>query len=221
MAQAERVGVSGPASDSHVLTGTVQESLNGPSIDAMLRGLTERPNVQSTLILSRKDGSIIRATGTGLPEQRGDPESAVYQWSQVPGSTGGLEGSERGGASIAEKSEESAEAQQSARPVEILASSIFQFVNNANVLGETLGVTSRGAPRPNGAFTAGAYGDDTDSTNKDRSYDEDAESGPSEDEVQLLRLRTKHQEIIIFPDPNYICCVVQKVSKAGNAPNRR
>jgi ribosomal protein L25 (general stress protein Ctc) len=187
----------------------------------MLRGLTERPNVQSTIILSRKDGSIIRAAGIGLSEERGVSTSAGYQWSQVPGSTSDPEGSERGGASTAEKSEESAENQQGARPVEVLASSIFQFVNNANVLGETLGAASREGPRSNGAFTAGAYGEGTNPANTERSYEEDAESGSSEDEVQLLRLRTKHQEIIIFPDPNYICCVVQRVGKVGNVPNRR
>jgi hypothetical protein len=187
----------------------------------MLRGLTERPNVQSTIILSRKDGSIIRAAGIGLSEERGVSTSAGYQWSQVPGSNSDPEGSERGGASTAEKPEESAETQQAARPVEVLASSIFQFVNNANVLGETLGAASREGPRSNGAFTAGAYGEGTNPANTERSYEEDAGGGSSEDEVQLLRLRTKHQEIIIFPDPNYICCVVQRVGKVGNVPNRR
>lgn len=37
------------------------------------------------------------------------------------------------------------------------------------------------------------------------------------DEVQLLRMRTKRQEIIIFPDTKFLCCVVQAVGKLGQA----
>jgi hypothetical protein len=29
-------------------------------------------------------------------------------------------------------------------------------------------------------------------------------------------LRTKRQEIIIYPDTNYLCCVVQSVGKQAN-----
>jgi hypothetical protein len=36
-----------------------------------------------------------------------------------------------------------------------------------------------------------------------------------ESQVQLLRLRIKSREIIVFPDPQYLCCVVQRVGKQG------
>lgn len=45
---------------------------------------------------------------------------------------------------------------------------------------------------------------------------EEVENSSKEDQVQLLRLRTKRQEIIIYPDSNYICCVVQSVGKQAN-----
>lgn len=192
-----------------------RESLSGPSIEAMLRGLTERPNVQSTLILSRKDGSIIRATGIGGSGERGfSARATTNQWSQARESPGGPEKSEKD-LLAGDKQAESADAQPGAKPVEILASSIFQFVNNANALGCILGATSRDGTRLNGPPAMGAREESMDASKGGRTTEEDAENGPSEDQVQLLRLRTKHQEIIIFPDPNYLCCVVQRVGKAG------
>lgn len=35
----------------------------------------------------------------------------------------------------------------------------------------------------------------------------------TDNDVQLLRLRLKKQEVIIFPDPKYLCCVVQDMDK--------
>lgn len=186
----------------------------------MLRGLTERPNVQSTLIISRKNGSIIRATGIGLPEQRNPSVSdKQYQWPEGRESNSAAEGPDGDRASTTEKADDGDT--QATRPVEVLAASIFQFVNNANVLGNTLRAASRSGGRADGSYAAGNHGEAADTSRKERTSEEDAENMPSEDEAQLLRMRTKHQEMIIFPDPNYICCVVQRVGKAATAPERR
>ena len=188
----------------------------------MLRGLTERPNVVSTLILSRRDGSIIRATGVDTPEERGSSASGKsFPWSPHQPPTDGQEIAGRGGSSTVDKVDESTDARQPMKPVEVLAGSIFQFVHNANVLGETLETASRAGGRADGAFAASGYGEDQDGPKKERAFEHDTEHNSSADEVQLLRLRTKHQEIIIFPDANYICCVVQKVGKTSASHDRR
>ncbi|KIW75812.1 hypothetical protein Z517_10556 [Fonsecaea pedrosoi CBS 271.37] len=200
-----------------------REVLNGPSIDAMLRGLTERPNVQSTLILSRRDGSIIRVTGIASPAGEGRPAASAtaYQWPQKEESRRGTDASEKEQSSTAHETDDTSEVQYIEKPVERLASSIFQFVNNANAMGATLGAASRSAARPDGTYPGAAYGEAKTVQNKERNTEEDAENGDTEDEVQLLRLRTKHQEIIIFPDPNYICCVVQRIGKTATGHDRR
>jgi hypothetical protein len=43
--------------------------------------------------------------------------------------------------------------------------------------------------------------------------DADMHEKIGESEVQLLRMRTKTQEIIIFPDAKFLCCVVQAIGK--------
>ena len=185
----------------------------------MLRGLTERPNVQSTLILSRRDGSIIRATGVGTLERKASTAPGKsYQWSQARASNNGSQGPDIGGTSSTDKADDG-DLQQIAKAVEVLAASIFQFVNNASMLGEILGTASRTGGRTDGPYATAGYG--TDASRKETISEEDAENAPGEDEVQLLRLRTKHQEIIIFPDSNYICCVVQRIGKAGISNERR
>ncbi|EHY57455.1 hypothetical protein HRR83_002939 [Exophiala dermatitidis] len=249
------------------------QNANGlSSIDAMLRGLTERPNVQSTLILSRKDGSIIRATGvvarnttsrptssTGAPAPpphtstppKSNPMSKNTQ--EGEGATTSQDGGAEAGAATPTPAEGKQGQEQEVtqilsdpepepEPLEVLASSIFQFVGHADSLGLTLGSISRGASDTGagghghghgyGSEITGNTGRTNDqrpsssSDNKQqprRTPGDDEESDTTttrgtEDEVQLLRLRTKHQEIIIFPDPNYICCVVQKMgNKAGGS----
>jgi len=112
------------------------------------------------------------------------------------------------------------EAEDKPGPTEVLAATIFHFVNSATSLGLTLGSTSRNAASSEGTVAAGGYGS-TANASKSDAAEEESDSKASEDEVQLLRLRTKHQEIIIFPDPNYICCVVQRAGKAGNTVDNR
>jgi len=195
-----------------------KDTLDGPSIEAMLRGLTERPNVQSTLILSKKDGSIIRATGFDASEKPNTSNTGQsYQWSPAQGGTERSDRHDGNGAGIKVTSETNA-SQDEPKTVEVLASSIFDFVNSASALGLTLGTTSRLTATSDRTPRRPT---DRESTTTERNPEDEIESRNGADEVQLLRLRTKHQEIIIFPDPNYICCVVQRVGKAGNAPDRR
>lgn len=192
-----------------------QESLNGPSIDAMLRGLTDRPNVQATLILSKTDGSIIRATGVIVTEQQlSSGAGSQYRWSRSR--------QDEQETSKVKEQEQSNSGQQEGdpgrgkqQPVEILAASVFQFVNNAASLGLTLGSISR-----NSGISGAVSYKDSSTSNLEASAEEE-HPRTKDDEVQLLRLRTKYQEIIVFPDPNYICCVVQKVGKAGSNLDRR
>lgn len=190
----------------------------------MLRGLTERPNVQSTLILSRRDGSIIRATGVAAaktpktsPSTIGVGGRAGAPYPQDPQTHTGNAGQTpvEGGNDVAtqntaEATETSAQ-EKTPEPVELLAASIFQFVSNADALGVTLGTVTRGAVAGAESGTA-LYGENA---RHDGGRDEEFDQTRGEDDVQLLRLRTKHQEIIIFPDPKYICCVVQRMGKTA------
>ena len=182
----------------------------------MLRGLTDRPNVQSTLILSKKDGSIIRATGSiTTDKQLSSGAGGQYQWSKTQDSESdaarnkesdqGNTGQDEGGAQ-----------QDTQQPVELLAASIFQFVNQAASLGVTLGSISRDAD-----LSAAASYRDSSASRQEQENAEEESLRTKEDEIQLLRLRIKFQEIIVFPDPNYICCVVQRVGKAGSNQDRR
>jgi hypothetical protein len=49
---------------------------------------------------------------------------------------------------------------------------------------------------------------------------EEGETRRNDSQVQLLRLRVRHREIIIFPDPQYLCCVVQRVGKQHSGAPR-
>ena len=49
----------------------------------------------------------------------------------------------------------------------------------------------------------------------------DSEELREESQAQLMRLRIKSREIIIFPDPQYLCCVVQRIGKQGTAVEGR
>jgi hypothetical protein len=47
--------------------------------------------------------------------------------------------------------------------------------------------------------------------------DADAHDKVGGNEVQLIRMRTKRQEIIIYPDTKFLCCVIQAVGKFGQS----
>lgn len=196
-----------------------QDSSNQPSIDAILQGLTDRPNVQATLILSRKDGSIIRASGSLATSQS---DSAIQrrtytQSNQIPAVETSSEGAGKNDVVTTEQKPGENETTTGANPTELLAASIFQFVNAAAGLGTTLLFTSNSELfgrqfTPNGT---------ADLPVQVKTDERDDYTQQDDQEVQLLRLRTRHQEVIIFPDPRYLCCVVQKIGKQGSGLDTR
>lgn len=180
-----------------------------PSIDAILRGLTDRPNVESTLILSRKDGSIIKTSGFAAIERRGRAQSTVP-----------LQPTE-GVPQVREEStkdEETSVEQKRTMPAEELAASIFHFMKAASALGMTLTTVVEEQHIEDGnslrSSETAVNGGDMDGNT------EEGEMRRGESQVQLLRLRIKHREIIIFPDPRYLCCVVQRVGKQAGGSSR-
>ncbi len=103
-------------------------------------------------------------------------------------------------------------------PAEELASSVFQFVTSASFLGTTLcSVAVQVGEEDGAALRHPRQGDNL----SNETALEDSEDVRGESQVQLIRLRVKSREIIIFPDPHYLCCVVQRVGKQGNAADGR
>jgi len=182
----------------------------------MLKGLSDRPNVQCTLILSRHDGSIIRATGVVALETPSTYTLGDHRQNLPPREAG----TETDGRPPERR--DSGPQEYSPTPAEVLAASIFQFVTNATSLGTALGSTTRTGSEGDGSAMGGRRLAST-SVTKQKAHggDEDFEGHDADDdEVQLLRLRTKQHEIIIFPDANYICSVVVTVGQ-HTAPVRK
>lgn len=190
-------------SDSlHALLPSINRSLQDSTIDTLLRSLTDRPNVESTLILSRKDGSIIKSAGFASAATRkralsSAPERPIDQTNPAEDDAG--------------------EEQTKVTPAEELAASVFQFMTAAGALGSTLATVSAQQDREGGMQqsenkTSAAH------TGNDDTVDEVFDQADAQ--IQLLRLRIKQQEMIVFPDPRYICCVVQRVGKLHNVNGR-
>ena len=99
-----------------------------------------------------------------------------------------------------------------------MAASIFQFVKVANSLGTTLGTISAEHELED-SNPLRRLGPDTRSEQNNGAVDE-SEALRADSQVQLLRLRVKHREIIIFPDQRYLSCVVQRVGKQSGADGR-
>lgn len=177
-----------------------QEDAQESAVDLILQNLSRRPNVRSTLILSRKDGSIIKTSG-----------AIAQDGATVPGHSRNFRSTEL--SSPPAKAEEDALTEddgqdlksQSASNTRLLASSIFGFVAAATALGESVCSIEQGNQSLTGRASAEKESQDT-------KPGISSQSQPDGD-VQLLRLRLKKQEIIIFPDPNYLCCVVQDLEK--------
>ena len=115
-------------------------------------------------------------------------------------------------------SEEAVSEHKKLLPHEELAASIFQFMKVAGTLGSTLTSVADEQAQEEGnqlrrSDAASSVPDADGST-------EEAEIRHADSQVQLLRLRVKHREIIIFPDPHYICCVVQRIGKQASGAAR-
>ncbi|KAL4794909.1 hypothetical protein BDV19DRAFT_180958 [Aspergillus venezuelensis] len=229
-------------------------------VSALLSHLTSRPGVQSTLILSRKDGSIIQTTGAlapstprrtrseisspapvapappvpeAVPEEAGadavptttdatptSPNSTeTTSQTQIPTSTA---------ASIPLPT--SPQPQQPSNPyqptqAESLAAHIFTYVSSASSLsfalshplGDGESTPSSNTNGIHGPPTPGIGNGPTSGTGADGEGDDF--EGQDEDEVKLLRLRTKKHEIVVVPDRKYLLCVVQDgTGAAAGAP---
>ncbi|MCJ1278682.1 hypothetical protein MMC21_006499 [Puttea exsequens] len=135
-----------------------------------LSRLANKPGVQSTLILSKSDGSIIRSTGL---------LASVSTSSDEDGASNGASQNELGDptsplrAGTEYKRNESGS--QKGNTAEDVARMVFAFVAASN------------------SFTVGL----------DKS-----------DEVKLLRLRTRKNEIVIVPDPKFLLVVIHDTPPA-------
>jgi len=166
-----------------------QGTEEAPLVDVILHNLSKRPNVRSTLILSRKDGSIIKASG------------AIADDTPV-------QAQDRRRENVVQDQDESVESEEpEVTGAQMLASGIHAFVAAAAVLGESMRSVDNGSSMLSGRPRI----KDDDQAGSAPLVDQKARG---EDNVQLLRLRLKKQEIIIFPDSKYLCCVVQDLEKS-------
>ncbi|RLL93701.1 hypothetical protein CFD26_101915 [Aspergillus turcosus] len=188
-------------------------------VTALLSHLTSRPGVQSTFILSRKDGSIIQSTGLLASAQ---PRNNTTSATQTPPATDDANSTTSPPAESLDPSPPAGTstlpaptAQKPYQPsqAEALAARIFAFVTSASELGITLSCP-RAEDRDgyqtglNGSagLGDGAARDDARTEGVDREED---------GEVKLLRLRTKKHEIVVVPDRKYLLCVVHDAAHAS------
>jgi hypothetical protein len=158
--------------------------------------------------LSRKDGSIIKVAGFTSAGKRSRTQStAAY-----PAASATQSSEENGSAD-----EEVPNDTNTTSPSEELAAAIFQFMKVAESLGSTLTSISKEevlddsvGQRSDAGFRA-----------QDRNLQaEDSDSRRHDSQVQLLRLRVRQREIIIFPDVHYLACVVQRIGKQQGVDTR-
>ncbi|KAJ5772492.1 hypothetical protein N7520_003021 [Penicillium odoratum] len=182
-------------------------------VTALLSHLTSRPGVQSTLILSRKDGSIIQRTGQLAPQESSQPRPTPIAPSEQT-----LSPSDSAPAPPAP----SAPSHQISQ-AEALAAHIFAFVTSASALEASLSrpITQQSNEIPPTSVGLDGYDTYSNGTHNPQE-DRDGESTDREDEeVKLLRMRTRKHEIVVVPDRKYLLCVVHDASHANGGPSAR
>jgi hypothetical protein len=167
------------------------------------------------LILARKDGSIIKATGFTSTQSMKEAQSTATPASDAPAQLH-INGGEAPAAEHAH-SDTSTAAQS---PAEELAGSIFQFVQSASLLGTSLCTVSVDNDEDASTFRRVDPGESVAPEQRTKP-DNGSRELQDESQIHLLRLRIKSREIIIFPDPLYLCCVVQRVGLQGQGLNTR
>lgn len=183
-------------------------------VTALLSHLTSRPGVQSTLILSRKDGSIIQSTGL-LAAQETNPLH------QTPLASSTAEANPLAQPdSTPDSPAPTTPSTYQPSQAEALAAHIFTFVSSASALGVSL---AKPIPQSSDAPSSssldggyGTYGNGTSAAQEER--DAEGTDRDDEDEVKLLRMRTKKHEIVVVPDKKYLLCVVHDAAGASGGP---
>ncbi|KAI1538477.1 Robl-LC7 domain containing protein [Pyrenophora tritici-repentis] len=149
-------------SDSHLIFLYLSPTMaqHAPEeILSLLTRLSQKPGVQSTLILSRENGTIIRTSGLISSSSSANPNSTLPASSSETGVDNFTNGRQEGGIHSAEN----------------VASMVWSFL-----------------------IAAGSLVDELD----------------KEDEVKLLRLRTKKNELVIVPDPKFILVAIHDTPPA-------
>jgi hypothetical protein len=188
-------------------------------VTALLSHLTSRPGVQSTLILSRRDGSIIQSTGQIAAQENASPRTTPPT-SSTTDQTPTAQPSDSSPASPISPTPTTYQPSQA----EALAAHIFNFVSSASALGISLARPITTQSTTNGHSSSGldaeygSYGNGTGTTTP-REEDQDGQGDrEEEDEVKLLRMRTRKHEIVVVPDRKYLLCVVHDVAHGGGGP---
>lgn len=76
-------------------------------------------------------------------------------------------------------------------------------------------ITQQSGDAPNSSSLGGAYGAYANGTRTPQEErDADAGDRDEENEVKLLRMRTKKHEIVVVPDKKYLLCVVHDAAGA-------
>lgn len=183
-------------------------------VTALLSHLTSRPGVQSTLILSRKDGSIIQSTGLLAAQEQNTPR-------QTPLASSTPEPNPLAQSTDPSPAPTTSQSTYQPSQAEALAAHIFNFVSSASALGISLSkpIPQQSGDAPNSSGLDGAYGTYTNGT-RTPGEEQDADAGDrdEEDEVKLLRMRTKKHEIVVVPDKKYLLCVVHDAAGATGGP---
>jgi hypothetical protein len=174
--------------------------------------------VQSTLILSRKDGSIIQSTGQlAVPTSE---ENGSSRTAQIP-STSESNPLSAQSADSSPASPALAASSQSYQPsqTEALAAHIFAFVSSASALGVSLSRPTIDEVPPT-REVGQDYGIGK-GTSREDDRDGDAGDREEDDEVKLLRMRTRKHEIVVVPDRKYLLCVVHDAAPGPGATSTR
>ena len=161
--------------------------------------------------MSRKDGSIIKVAGAleDAPDQPNNGTMSLDTLSPTSATT------ERIASTSIEEGDAGdkvmgTHAEAGPTRAEKLASDIFLFVSAASYLASSLHSTA--TPKGHSASYRNGTGYRQSQEEKITPYaQQELDSNP----VQLLRMRSKRHEIVIFPDPNFLCCVVQSMERSN------
>ncbi|KAI9755321.1 MAG: hypothetical protein M4579_004323 [Chaenotheca gracillima] len=191
--------------------------------DALLTRLSQKPGVQSTLVLSRATGAIVRTTGLISTSTSPNPNSTLPSSStsaganptspatpskirdgtdappQTPG-TNGVEVRADGVPAGMTSAEE-------------LAGKVWAFVNAAG--GLAVGLNGEESRRRDLEREGGFGGVAAEAgLDADGSGDGAGAAAKGADEVKLLRLRTRRNEIVIVPDAKFLLVVIHDTPPA-------